>query len=162
MTAKIKSLPYREGTWFALRLKDGGYAVGRVARMSGSGLIIAYFFGPRRNSVPPLQEVAELRPNSAIAVRQIGDLAILEGRWTVIGDEGDWVRDDWPIPKFIRKEELRRIAWIVEYADDEPNRLVRETPVPYETDGYPPDAALGSGAAEVRITRLISESEQSS
>lgn len=48
-----KRLPYREGTWFALPLRKGGYAVGVVARMAPRGrIILAYFFGPKRNQIP--------------------------------------------------------------------------------------------------------------
>ena len=36
---------YREGDWFAVPLRDGGYAAGLIARANPKGVLLGYFFG---------------------------------------------------------------------------------------------------------------------
>lgn len=55
-----RKLNYGEGDWLAVPVRDGGLAVGVVARMDGKGGVVGYFFGPRRNDVPALEDVDEL------------------------------------------------------------------------------------------------------
>lgn len=154
----MKKLPYKEGTWFAMPLRQGGYSVGRVTRhIPGEGpIILAYFFGPRREAVPALGELESLTPDAAIKVIRVSDLGLVDGSWTIIGDSPEWRREDWPIPVFIRKDDLGRAAWLVEYADDDPNRVVFEQRVPYDTAGYERDSLSGSGAAEIKVSRILS------
>jgi hypothetical protein len=52
-----QKINYREGDWFAVPLRDGGYAVGLVARMDNRGGVLGYFFGPRRDDVPSPSDV---------------------------------------------------------------------------------------------------------
>jgi hypothetical protein len=103
---KGEKLPYKEGTWFAIPLQQGGYAVGRVARLSGDGIILAYFFGPKRETVPTLADLGSLTPDSALAVVRAGDLGLIEGSWPIIGDAPVWEREKWPMPAFVRRDEI--------------------------------------------------------
>ncbi len=151
-----RKLNYSEGDWFAVPLRDGGFAVGIVARMDGRGGVVGYFFGPRRSDVPTVEEVDELGPDEAAMVRQFGDLRLLEQQWPLIGRSPRWDRDRWPIPAFGRIEELSGRAWRVEYADDDLNRPIRETPVSQaEAEALPRDGALGAGAVELVLTSLL-------
>lgn len=148
---------YKEGTWFAVPLREGGYAAGVVAReVPGEGkIILAYFFGPKRDAVPAMEELERLTPDAAIKVARVGDLGIMEGSWPLVGESENWDREKWPIPHFIRKDDISRTAWRVVYADDNPNEVILEAPVPYETSGYERDALLGAGAAEIVVTQLL-------
>jgi len=69
----MKRLSYREGTWFAVPLKDGGYAAGVVARVGRRGVLFGYFFGPRRPAAPSLSDLEGLTPNNAV-LAIVGDI----------------------------------------------------------------------------------------
>lgn len=66
---------HAEGTWFAIPLRNGGFAVGLVARATAEGPhVLACFFGPKRSSISTMTEVADLRAAAAVKVARIGDL----------------------------------------------------------------------------------------
>jgi hypothetical protein len=151
----VKRLPYKEGDWFTAPLRPGGYAVGRVARMAPGGkIILAYFFGPAHESAPGISDVASLRPQEAILKVRVGDLGFVERSWLVIGTT-DWRREDWPVPAFVRRDDLSRSAWAVTYADSDPNTVVSEQRVPYTEGTFDRDAVYGAGAAEILLSRLL-------
>jgi hypothetical protein len=149
-------LPYHEGTWFAVPLEGGGFGIGVVARATSKGkVILCYFFGPRSNGVPALEEVERLRPRDAIQVVQIGDLALIRGKWPIIGEGASWKRSEWPMPPFVRRCELSRRAWRVQYSDVDPNKIDYEEPEPSDS-ALERDALLGYRAVEQLLTRLLS------
>jgi hypothetical protein len=155
--SKKEKLSYKEGTWFAIPLRQGGYAAGRVARHSPKGeIILAYYFGPKRETIPTLDELDKLTPNSAIRVAKVGALGIIEGSWPIIGDSPKWEREKWPMPDFIRRDDIGKVAWRVVYADDNPNQVIAEQRIPYDSSGYESDGLDGAGAAEIIITKMLS------
>lgn len=148
-------LPYREGTWFAVPLRQGGFAPGVVARATTEGkVILCYFFGPRRNVIPALEDVEGLVPGKAICVVRIGDLSLIRGDWPIIGNPISWKRSEWPMPPFVRRDDLSLNAWRIQYSDDNPNAIDHEVPVQYEST-LGRDAVLGAGAAELLLTKLL-------
>ena len=152
-----KRLTYKEGDWFAVPLRSGGFAVGVAARIDRRGGMIAYFFGPKRTVVPSIDELA-LVPTDAILVRHCGDLGLLEGTWPVVGSRSDWNRASWPIPAFGRVEPLGDRAWRVEYSEDDLNAPTRESRVSLdEAESLPKNGVLGAGAAERLLTHLLGE-----
>ena len=161
--ARRGRLPYREGDWFAVPLRDGGYGVGRVARMPPPpkrGVhLLGYFFGPRRDRVPALEEVASLAPGDAVSVERFHDLGLVEGRWPVIGGAGPgWAaeRDRWPMPAFGFHDETRGRYYRREYADDPRQPMARQDPITAEQyAGLPRDGFAFVGAVEIRLTRLL-------
>jgi hypothetical protein len=147
---------YSEGTWFAVPLREGGFAVGLVARGTPKGPhILAYLFGPKREAAPTLAEVAELRASAAVKVVRTGDLHLLDGRWTIIGQSRDFQRGDWPFPKFVRSDEIARRAWAVEYAEDDPGRAIAKIPIEFGASSLDRDSSLGAGAVELVLTKLL-------
>jgi hypothetical protein len=151
----MKLQPYREGSWFAVPLRNGGYATGLVARMSPQGkIVLVYLFGPRFDSVPRLEEVSGLRAADALKAIRTGDMALANGRWPVIGDGAGFARADWPVPVFIRRHDALRRAWRATYADD-PAKPEREVSVPYETEGLELDSLYGYGSTELLLTKLL-------
>ncbi len=90
-------LPYREGSWFTLPLRGGGYAAGRVARLTGRGVAFGYFFGPRRETPPSLDDLRDCLPENAVLRAKFGDLYLLDGRWSLLQD-ADFERDGWTVP----------------------------------------------------------------
>lgn len=153
-------LNYKEGTWFAVPLDGGGFASGVVARATTEGgIILCYFFGPKRNSVPTLTEVEKLNASGAIRAWIISDLALCQNEWPIIGWSEQWKRSEWPMPAFIRREPIGSKAWRVYYSDTDPSSLVREEPAPYDSN-LEPDSTRGAKSVEIRLTKLLSgESE---
>ena len=148
-------LPYCEGTWFAVPLRHGGFAVGVVARATIKGkVILCYFYGQRRAVVPALGEVERLKPNDAIRVIRVGDLGLICGEWPIIGQAASWKRSDWPMPVFVRRSPLSRKAWRVYHSDSDPNLIDREEPEPYEST-LEDDGVFGAGAAELVLTKAL-------
>ena len=149
------TLPYREGTLFAVPLRQGGFAVGVVARAAVSGrVVLCYFFGPRRMAVPSLAQVDRPDNSATVCILRVGDLSLLDGGWPIIGPCSLWERSEWPVPAFVRKDELACRAWRVEYSDDDPSKVLREHPEPFES-ALERDALFGAGAAELVLTRIL-------
>ena len=152
----MAKVSYREGDWFAVPLRDGGFGAGLIARASPGGVLLGYFFGPARPGVPTLGEVADLRPGDAVLVRKFGHLGIVQGRWPLVGRLDGWDRWEWPTPVFVRYEELTGRSFRVFYDDDDPNRVLREEQVaPGEAEQAPKDGLMGAGFAEGALTRLL-------
>jgi hypothetical protein len=129
--------------------------VGVVARTSPSGgVVLAYFFKKVWEQPPPIDEIRGLRPQDAVRALRVGDLSLVNGTWPVLGRDPDWHRGEWPMPRFIRKDDLSRKAWLVQYSDRDANRVESEIPTSHDTN-LERDAVLGAGAAEVVLTRLL-------
>lgn len=147
---------YGEGDWFAVPLRDGGFAVGIVARANPGGVLLGYFFGPRSAEVPTIDDVAELKPGDAALVAMFGHLGLTQGKWPILGRVEGWDRADWPMPAFVRYEELTGRSFKVLYDDTDPNKLVREELIPPgEAEQGPKDGLLGAGYVEKALTDLI-------
>lgn len=95
-----------EGDWFAVPLREGSFAVGVVARANPKAALLGYFFGPRRSETPELEEVANLKPEDAVLVGTFGHLGLTQGKWPILGQLDGWDRWTWPMPAFVRYEEL--------------------------------------------------------
>ncbi len=153
-----KKVPYSEGTWFAVPLQNGGYAIGTVARLDGDGVTFGYFFGPKKASVPSESEVARLQCRDAVWTGQFGDLGLLEGRWPIIWHDPSWNRDEWPLPPFVRVDVISGQASKAVYSDD--LDFEYEEPCdPELASQYPKDALSGDVAVEIRLTRLLDPSD---
>jgi hypothetical protein len=150
---------YREGDWFAVPLRGGGFAAGFIARAMPrkEGVLLGYFFGPKRDTVPTLDEISSLSASDAALVERFGDLGILDGTWPLVGHTDRWDRDAWLTPTFGRSEELTGRAFKVIYDDTDPNRVLREERIdPSELATLPKDGLSGAGAVERILTRLLS------
>jgi hypothetical protein len=150
------TLPYKEGTWFAVPLRNGGYGTGVVARHSAAGALLIYLFGPKRREPAVLGDVERLTKDDAIKVSRAGDLGLIEGNWPIIGQSASWNRDEWPMPQFVRKDDITRTAWLVTHSEEDPIQVVSEERVPFDTAGFERDALSGSGAVEIVLTQLLS------
>lgn len=152
----MKRLPYKEGSWFSLPLDEKGYALGVVSRMAPRGkIIVAHFFGPCRTDQPTLADSIGLRAEDAVKCLRVGDLGLISGEWKVLGCSDDWSREAWPVPPFIRRDELSSRAWKVTYCDDDPGTPINEERVPFETTGMERDALFGYKAAESAVARKL-------
>lgn len=142
---------YSEGTWFAVPLRNGGFAIGVVTRKSKKGgIIVAHYFGPRRDTPSSVEEVERLSPADALIALRSGDISIKKGLWPTIGHAPNFSREEWPTPLFIRRQEIGRNAYAMAYADDV-SVLLHEEPVAYDAN-LPPGGLHGDGAVELILT----------
>jgi hypothetical protein len=163
-----KFIRYPEGQWFAVPLRQGGYALGIIVRGSSKtkgGL--GYFFGPKYVEVPVDEETWNKLPEDAILVGWFGDLGIASCQWPLIQSTRPFSRDEWPIPKFGRKFPPLMVMGtlygtgkgiIVEFGENPEGvqQAIRETPVDEEKiAGLPEDCLMMGGSVEIRLTRLL-------
>ena len=145
-----------EGDWFAVPLREGGYAIGLVARANPNGVLLGYFFGPRHKVMPSLLDVEDLEPGDAVLVGKFGFLGLKQGRWPILGRLRGWNRDSWPMPTLIRYEELTGRSFRVYYDDNDPNRLIREELIhPGRVESGPNDGLMGDGFLEKVLTTVL-------
>lgn len=159
MVIKRKSapLPYREGDWFVVPLRRGGYGLGVVARLNGEGIVLGYFFGPKREQVPSFKETVGLSANKASYVSFFGDLGLIDGKWLILGHSDLWQKESWPVPYFCRYHpELDRRAFRVEYSEDTLAAVDEVEISPEECQRMPRDGLSGSGAVEITLGKLLS------
>jgi hypothetical protein len=130
-----------------------------VARIAPTGgVLLGYFFGPRWAEVPNLVDVRTYLAVDAILVQRFGDLSLIQGEWPIIGQEHSWNPAAWPMPTFGRLVDALSpaVAWQVEYPDEDPNGVPRETRTsPEESMHLPCAGLLGAGAVELALTRLL-------
>lgn len=152
---------YREGDWFVVPLFGGGFAVGVVARANPKGVLLGYFFGPRRDQPPRLEDVTGLTPASACLVAHFGHLGLKGGQWQVLGRLPDWDRSEWPMPVFHRYEELTGRYIAVHYDPDDPNARVREVQITaVEADRLPQAGLAGAGYIERKLPIVLGASSR--
>jgi hypothetical protein len=152
----MKPVKVHEGDWFAVPLRNGGYALGLAARVGKGGIVFGYFFGPKREKKSLLNLAASLTAGDAVLVRLFGDLGIRLGDWPILGTLASWRREEWPMPIFGRVvDEGRGIAWRVDHGDD-PRSLGTDTRCSVEeAKRLPPDSLSGYGAVEIVLTKLL-------
>jgi hypothetical protein len=151
-----RMLPYQEGTWFAVPLRDSGYALGLVARSNDKGIALGYFFGPKHNDIPRNENISRLRPEDAILIRLFGDLGLIQGKWPVICHDPAWNRTKWPLPHFGKIAADKSRAIMVQYSEENINKEVQEQSISVEeAQRLPEDGLSGYGAIEIRLTRLL-------
>jgi len=147
----------REGDCVAVPLRGGGFALAVVARSNGQGILLGYFFGPRRSSLPGAADVGALNPEDAALVRRVSALGITKGAWPILFHLPGWDRAQWPIPRFARLQPEDGMAWIVEYGEKtlQSVREVRVSLDAAELRGLPEDGLSGYLAAEVWVNRSL-------
>ena len=151
----MKRPTVREGDVFAVPLREGGYAVGVVARKDTGGILFGYFFGPRRESVPTLEDVQGLSPNEAVLVEIFGHLGLRDRTWPILGAMKPWNREAWPIPEFCRTQSLTGRTWRVTYGDDLATPVREERCTAEVASTLRPDRLAGAGAVEIGLTKLL-------
>ena len=152
---KRDKLPYENGTWFAVPLRTGGFAIGIVARNDGKGIVVGYFFGTRHKVLPTISDIQKLLPDQAILVCRFGNLGLLDKGWPILGKSQTWSATQWPIPVFARFDGINDdIAWKVSYSDD--LSLVSENSTSAENAiQLPSNGLFSAGAVEIRLTKLL-------
>lgn len=168
MTIKPEPSSHEAGTWFAIPLPSGGWALGLVARRRiGTGRkgrrIFCYFFGPRVSEPGDFGWPIKGLPNDRVLFARTGDEALMRGRWVVIGKDADFSKANWPMPKFKRGPGMgggpdwKKRAILVRYDDDLENAYDEEVVIIEDESKYPDDADVGYLAMEDAIDRAMQE-----
>jgi len=153
-------LNYKEGDWFAVPLKDGSFGIGLAARVFSRGGVLGYFFGPKRSSLPSLEELEVLIPNQAVTAFMFGDLHLLENKWLILGRRGPWNKADWPIPAFGFQEPITKRTYKRVYSEDDLDLWEHQIPISLEEyQKLSSDGLYGAGAAESHLNRLLNKSK---
>jgi hypothetical protein len=149
-------LLFKEGDWFAVPLTDGGFAVGLVARSpKGGKVLFGYFFGPRRFELPKVEDLRGYSPSKALLVAIFGDYSLYRGEWPILGNLGNWKRDDWPMPLFSRVDEKGK-AVKVKYSENDPTDCATEMPCSIEeAKDLPEDSMKGSHIVARHLSKLL-------
>ncbi len=152
------SQTYREGDWFGIPLRRGGYAVGLVARRPRRGTVmLGYFFGPARKALPTEEGLAAIRAEQAQLVCRLKDTPLHRGVWPVVGRCARWRRKDWPMPAFFRREGLSGRGIRVEYDSDNLTTPARETPASVPDATLPEDVVLNDARVLEALMQILSE-----
>ena len=139
-----------EGRFFLLPVERGQYAVGLIARAPRrGGVLLGYFFGPRRTTAPVDAWLNALHPQQAAFVCRFKDAALFRGEWKLLCTLAGFDRTQWPVPAFHRFDSsVTHVPggsavtdWRVEYGDD--NLIVPKSESPAE----PADLKLGEDLA---------------
>jgi hypothetical protein len=142
----MKALPYKEGGIFSVPLGARVDCLGVIARAPRKGgLVLAYFF--ERTSV------AALSPRTAVDVAKVGNLYLMEGRWSVVAEVPNWRKETWPVPLLRRREPLSGRVYLVRYDDE--LHAVDECQVEHDAGNYPEDVVWGARAAEAKLRHLL-------
>lgn len=121
---------YEEGDVYAVPLQKGGWAICVVARSKDrnmDGFVLGYFFGPKRDAIPAIDDITGLSPKKALIVVRCNADKIINGDWPFIGKLDKIDKAEWPYPDmFIIRGEFGTPS------DDigmvlEPSKLVMET-----------------------------------
>jgi hypothetical protein len=148
-----------EGDWVALPLVDGGgFALALLARQH-KGCFFGYFFGPRRGSVPNMNDTHGLRPQQAALLARSGDLGLIRGEWSIIGRQPDYQREEWPMPWFRGQENSQDV--IRKYSEDNIVHIVTTKYVTREEAlRYPQGGLHGYLAMSMALDLAITEQER--
>jgi hypothetical protein len=141
-----------EGTCFAVPLSKGGLAIGVATRIGKRGVLLGYFFGPRRKTIPRLGDLEDLRPADAIRAMRFGDLGLQNAVWTVVGKLPSWNASDWPVPEFGQIDKISGLAFRVRYEDISAIGA-RTKAKKEEVDGLPEDGLAGYEFVEEVLDR---------
>jgi Immunity protein 26 len=117
----------REGTYFLLPVESGQFGVGLVTRAPRrGGVLLGYFFGPRRTTAPTREWLESRVPPQAVLVARFRDQALFRGEWKVLHTSDAFQREAWPVPAFHRFDGSITATpgattvtdWRIQYADD--------------------------------------------
>jgi hypothetical protein len=98
-----------EGQIYALRLDDGRYALGVLARVEWSKPrkpygVFVYFFGPYVRIPDIKEQMNELSPERCVARLLTSALDIYSGEWSLVGTVTNWSRYEWELPNFLHTQ----------------------------------------------------------
>ena len=104
--------------------------------------------------MPTKTEIPVLCPEKTVQVAKFGDLFLINGRWPVISHIQDWDRNDWPMPKFVRRDAISKRAFLITYSEDVPKQPVLEERCDFDAS-FETDSVWGAGFAEAVLAKVL-------
>lgn len=154
------------GTWFALPLPSGGWALGLVARRGAVEgrrplAIFCYFFGPRVEQPHHFDLSLHRGPTDRILFAQTSERALLNGRWIILGKLDGFTKESWPMPPFRTDgigggPDWQRRVFLRPYNDDLERAGREECVVVRDLSEYPVDSSYGYEAMEHAVDKSLS------
>lgn len=145
----------REGDVFSVPIGGYQYGLGVISRVSVSGILLGFFFGPARSKEPDLSDSHGLVASDAVLVGRFSDLYLLKKKWRLLGPMEGWLREEWPMPIFVRQDPIAGVIFEVHYADSDPSKFVTERRSDTAALKNPQDGMMGAAFVEQRLTRLL-------
>lgn len=146
----------QEGLWFAVPLRQTGYAVGLVARVDAHHQAAGYFFGPLRKDVPRLEELALLQSKDAMSAGLFVDLWLKNSKWPVLGRTPSWNRAEWPMPLLgSRDGATGRYVRVQRSQEDFSKFRLVENVSAKLWSRLPEDGVMAPGVLEITLTNLL-------
>ena len=158
---KRVSVPYREGDWFAVPLRSGGYGIGSTARRDRDGGKPSWVTSSAHSISSNLMtsDLVGRTADNAILTCICSDLGLLQKEWPIIDHSSTGKRDDWPMPIFGGISPDKKRAWRSEYSEEDLGVELRSAWTTAEdARRLPEDGLWGYGAVEVRLTKLLTSS----
>jgi hypothetical protein len=88
-------------------------------------------------------------------VKRFGDLGLIRGDWKVLGPTPGFTLDNWPVPLFGSRIQLRKgCGYRVRY-DDQLREVARDVVPLAEIDGLPQDGMAGYEFVEAKLANLL-------
>jgi hypothetical protein len=146
----------QEGLWFAVPLRQPGYAVGLVARVDARHQAAGYFFGPLRKDVPRLEELARLQSEDAVSSGLFVDLWLKDSKWPALGRTASWNRAEWPMPFLGSRDGATERHVRVQRSQDDFSKFCLVEPVSSKVwSTLPEDGVMAPGVVEIILTNLL-------
>ena len=136
-------------------MQDGGYCIGVVARASGQGNLLGYFYDTRYATVPTQKEWPQFDPQKAFLKLRLSDEGLLRGVWPVLGVVEGWKKEEWPVPYYIRRNTFKGESFTETFFDKDLGRIGAGECVPFEYKGYLPAVIYTAEAATYEITQAL-------
>ena len=146
----------RPGDVFGVPLPGGGYAIGLIARVSRQhrGILLGFFFGPRRPELPEVGGLCLGGPEDAVLVGMFGGRPIRHGTWPVLGSIEEWEPHRWEVTRFLRRPSMGP-PWIVTYDADDPSVQLAE--VVANPDDIDPNMPAETLMGHAQVPRRLDE-----
>lgn len=122
---------FTAGDWVSVPLRNGGRALGAIARR-GRIVLLGYFFPWPHDDIKLEEYIDRLKPQDATLVATVGDTRLADGAWTVVHSTGEEGVARWPVPVFRARSALGETAMYT-YAD---NDLLTEIPLASKVDAF--------------------------
>ena len=144
------------GDVFGIPLPSGGYAVGLITRVSREhrGILLGFFFGPRRSELPGVDGFLPGTPDDAVLVAMFGGRLVRQGTWPTLGSLEGWEPQQWKVTRFLRRPSMGPPSIVTYDANDPSVRLAEVVVDPDQIDpAMPSESLVGWG----QLPRMLDE-----
>jgi hypothetical protein len=111
----LQTLKFHVGDWCGIPMPENRWVTGRIVHHQDA-LIVGYFFGPRRDELPAVEDLKDLSPARADEIRIVSDLGLQNGDWPVLGGHDDFKSSTWIVPAFGKRDWVENRYWRIVYS----------------------------------------------